>query len=152
LHIRHFTAEYIKVEGNDVRIAIFVGLLFLPLSSLAQDQPKQGAAIDRGKYIVNQIAMCSECHTPRNAAGQLQTTAYLLGAPVPVPAPPFANINWALKAPAIAGLNGYSEQQGIRLLMEGITRDGRQPNPPMPRFRMNRSDAEAVVAYLKSLN
>ena len=133
-------------------IAILVALLFLPLASLAQDQPKQGAAIDRGKYIVNQIAMCSECHTPRNAAGQLQTTAYLLGAPVPVPAPPFANINWALKAPAIAGLNGYSEQQGIRLLMEGITRDGRQPNPPMPRFRMNRSDAEAVVAYLKSLN
>jgi mono/diheme cytochrome c family protein len=152
LHIRQFTAEYIKVEGNDVRIAIFLGILFLPLASLAQDQPKQGAAIDRGKYIVNQIAMCSECHTPRNAAGQLQTTAYLLGAPVPVPAPPFANINWALKAPAIAGLNGYSEQQGIRLLMEGITRDGRQPNPPMPRFRMNRSDAEAVVAYLKSLN
>ena len=135
-----------------MRIAIFVGLLFLPLASLAQDQPKQGAAIDRGKYIVNQIAMCSECHTPRNAAGQLQTTAYLLGAPVPVPAPPFANINWAIKAPAIAGLSGYSEQQGIRLLMEGITREGRQPNPPMPPFRMNRSDAEAVVAYLKSLN
>lgn len=135
-----------------MRIAIFLGILFLPLASLAQDQPKQGAAIDRGKYIVNQIAMCSECHTPRNAAGQLQTTAYLLGAPVPVPAPPFANFNWALKAPAIAGLNGYSEQQGIRLLMEGITRDGRQPNPPMPRFRMNRSDAAAVVAYLKSLN
>ena len=137
-----------------MRIAIFVGLLFLPLAALAQDQSKQATrgAIDRGKYIVNQIAMCSECHTPRNAAGQLQTTAYLLGASVPVPAPPFANINWALKAPAIAGLNGYSEQQGIRLLMEGITRDGRQPNPPMPRFRMNRSDAEAVVAYLKSLN
>ena len=137
-----------------MRIAIFVGLLFLPLAALAQDQPKQATrgAIDRGKYIVIQIAMCSECHTPRNAAGQLQTTAFLLGAPVPVPAPPFANINWALKAPAIAGLNGYSEQQGIRLLMEGITRDGRQPNPPMPRFRMNRSDAEAVVAYLKSLS
>jgi hypothetical protein len=35
--------------------------------------------------------------------------------------------------------------------MEGITADGRQPNPPMPRFRMNRADAEAVVGYLKSL-
>lgn len=137
----------------NVRIVIFLGVLCLPLAALAQDQSKPAAsgAIDRGKYIVDQIAMCSECHTPRNAAGQLQTTAYLRGAPVPVPAPPFANINWALKAPAIAGLNGYSEQQGIRLLMDGITRDGRRPNPPMPRFRMNRSDAEAVVAYLKSL-
>jgi hypothetical protein len=60
-------------------------------------------------------------------------------------------MKWALKAPAIAGLPGYSEQQGIRLLTEGITRDGRTPDPPMPRYRLNRSDAQAVVAYLRSL-
>jgi mono/diheme cytochrome c family protein len=95
--------------------------------------------------------MCSECHTPRDMSGNLQTGAYLLGAPVPVAAPPFANIKWALKAPAIAGLDGYSAEQAIRLLMEGITSNGREPSAPMPRFRMNRSDAEAVVAYLKSI-
>jgi hypothetical protein len=49
------------------------------------------------------------------------------------------------------GLVGYTKQQGIRLLTEGITSDGRIPNPPMPRFRLTRSDAEAVVDYLKSL-
>jgi mono/diheme cytochrome c family protein len=37
-------------------------------------------------------------------------------------------------------------------LMEGITPDGRTPKAPMPKFRLSRSDAEAVVSYLKSLS
>jgi hypothetical protein len=37
------------------------------------------------------------------------------------------------------------------LLTEGITADGRVPNPPMPPFRLSHSDAEAVVEYLKSI-
>ena len=60
-------------------------------------------------------------------------------------------MKWALKAPAIAGLPGYTEEQGIRLLKEGLTRDDRRPDPPMPQYRLSRSDAQAVVAYLKSL-
>jgi hypothetical protein len=48
-------------------------------------------------------------------------------------------------------LPGYTEEQGIRLLMEGVTRDGRRPDPPMPQYRLNRTDAQAVVTYLKSL-
>jgi cytochrome c len=140
-------------ERTTMRFIIFVLILFLPLVAPAQDRAKPAGAkaIDRGKYIVNHVAMCIECHTPRDAEGQLQMTQYLLGAPIPVNAPPFPNMKWALKAPAIAGLSGYSNDQGIRLLMEGITAAGRTPSLPMPRYRMNRSDAEAVVAYLKSL-
>jgi hypothetical protein len=79
--------------------------------------------------------------------GRLQFTEYLLGAPVPVSAPPLPNMKWALKAPAIAGLSGYIKERGIRLLMEGITQMDGSPAPPMPRYRINRSDAEAVVAH-----
>jgi mono/diheme cytochrome c family protein len=135
-----------------LKIAL-LSLLIFAFDARAQDKikPVSPGSVDRGKYIVEQIAMCSECHTPRDTTGKLQTSAYLLGAAIPVPAPPFANRNWALRAPAIAGLTGYSDQQGIRLLMEGVTANGRQPSPPMPRFRMNRADAEAVVTYLKSI-
>ncbi len=136
-----------------LKIAVLIILLF-PFVVLAQDRTKPAAgsnSVDRGRYIVDHLAMCPECHTPRDAAGQLQRAQYLMGGPVPVKAPPFPNTQWALKAPAIAGLVGYTEAQGIRLLMEGITADGRTPNPPMPRYRMNRGDAESVVAYLKSL-
>jgi mono/diheme cytochrome c family protein len=143
---------------GDLRLVIIIILLIvpvIPVIALAQSQRKPDNArferLDRGKYIVDHVAMCPQCHTARNAAGQLQMNKYLLGAPVPVEAPPFPSGRWAIKAPAIAGLNGYTEEQAVRLLMEGITADDRQPNPPMPRYRMNRRDAEAVAAYLKSL-
>jgi len=136
----------------NMKIVIFIALLPFHFVALAQDRAPAGAkSIERGKYIVDQLAMCNECHTPRNRMGELQITEYLHGAPVTVSAPPYPNVKWALKAPAIAGLSGYTEEQGIRLLMEGLTADGRTPKPPMPRYRMNRSDAEAVVIYLQSL-
>jgi hypothetical protein len=95
--------------------------------------------------------MCIECHTPRDESGNLIRDEYLDGAPVPVKAPPYPEFNWALKAPAIAGLIGYTKDQGVRLLTSGVTRDGRVPDPPMPPFRMSVRDAESVVAYLKKL-
>ena len=107
--------------------------------------------VTRGKYIVEDVAMCIECHTPRDESGNLIRDEYLDGAPVPVKAPPYPEFNWALKAPAIAGLIGYTKDQGVRLLTSGVTRDGRVPDPPMPPFRMSLRDAESVVAYLKSL-
>ena len=108
--------------------------------------------ISRGKYLVERVAMCVQCHTPRNHTGELLETRYLQGGPVPVSAPPNFRIDWAYKAPAIAGLPGYTIQDGIKLLTEGITPDGRVPKAPMPKFRLTRSDAEAVVTYLKSLS
>jgi hypothetical protein len=39
----------------------------------------------------------------------------------------------------------------IKLLTTGIWNTGNRLRLPMPQFRMDRSDAEAVVAYLKSL-
>jgi hypothetical protein len=39
----------------------------------------------------------------------------------------------------------------IRLLTTGIGRNGSPPDPPMPLFRMSTADAEAIVAYLRSL-
>jgi mono/diheme cytochrome c family protein len=130
-------------------------ILFSVVLANAQVKSKSEAAggdlTDGGKYIVEQVALCTECHTPRDEKGNLQRTEYLKGAPVLVKSPPYPQMKWALKAPAIAGLPGYTEQQAIRLLMEGVTRDGRRPDPPMPQYRLNRSDAQAVVAYLKSL-
>lgn len=52
----------------------------------------------------------------------------------------------------IKGLTGYTDEQEIRLLTTGITRNGTPPRPPMPPFRLTREDAAAVVAYLRSLS
>jgi mono/diheme cytochrome c family protein len=138
-----------------VKATLLIGLFLFSANLNAQVQSKSQAAggdlIGRGQYIVERVAMCVECHTPRGKNGDLQRTEYLKGAPVYVKSPPYPQMKWALKAPAIAGLPGYTEEQGIRLLTEGVTRDGRRPDPPMPQYRLNRSDAQAVVVYLKSL-
>lgn len=122
----------------------------------AADRDKKAGSIEdgisRGRYLVERVAMCVQCHTPRRQTGELLESRYLQGAPVPVTAPPNFRIDWAYKAPAIAGLPGYTKQDGIKLLMEGVTPDGRIPKAPMPKFRLTRGDAEAVVAYLKSLS
>jgi hypothetical protein len=39
----------------------------------------------------------------------------------------------------------------ITLLTTAVWIDGKQLHDPMPKFHMTRADAEAVVAYLRSL-
>jgi mono/diheme cytochrome c family protein len=144
------------MNPSEVKATVLLTGLFLISAVLTNAQVKSKsqaaspALVGRGKYIVEDVGLCVECHTPRDENGILQPKEYLKGAPLPVKSTPYPRMKWALKAPAI-GLPGYTEEQGIRLLMEGVTRDGRRPDPPMPQYRLNRADAEAVVAYLKSL-
>ena len=133
-------------------IILFLGVaVLLLIQEISHSASQSSDSMTRGKYLVDHVAMCVECHTPRNNEGEILSEKYLTGAPIPVGQPPYTNMKWAIKAPAIAGLIGYNRQQGIRLLTEGITSDGRIPDPPMPQFRLTRDDAEAVVSYLKSL-
>jgi Cytochrome c len=99
---------------------------------------------------VEGLAACGDCHTPRNRDGDIDRTKWLSGAPVfyePAQRVP----GWAISAPRIAGLPPGRDAEIITLLTTATWRDGKAPRPPMPRFHMKREDAEAVVAYLKSL-
>jgi len=110
----------------------------------------KASLITRGKYIVEGVAACSDCHTPRDKNGESDRSKWLAGAPVffqpaqPVP-------GWPVTAPRLAGLPPGSDAELITLLTTGLWRDGKPLRLPMPHFRMTRTDAEAVVAYLKSL-
>jgi mono/diheme cytochrome c family protein len=118
-----------------------------------QRQSKTASAapnVARGKYIVEGVAMCGQCHTPRDSKGNLDRTRWLQGAPVPwLPAKP--DSNWPLNAPRIGGTPPAGDADMIKLLTTGAWTTGNGLRLPMPQFRMNPSDAEAVVAYLKSL-
>lgn len=39
--------------------------------------------MERGRYLVEGLGHCAECHTPRNALGALQRDVWLSGAPIP---------------------------------------------------------------------
>jgi mono/diheme cytochrome c family protein len=108
------------------------------------------ASVARGKYLVEDVGMCADCHTPRNEKGEFVRSQWLQGAMVPVkPSAPMPV--WADKAPPIAGLPGWENDAAIKFLMTGIGYNGLPPRPPMPEFRLNQRDADAVVAYLRSL-
>jgi mono/diheme cytochrome c family protein len=131
-----------------------------PKPSSSPQAPKEAAAADsgtpasplvsRGRYLVHDVALCIQCHSPRDENGNLLETKLLTGARIPFDSP-YPGHSWAYQAPNIRGMIGYTEAEGIRLLTRGITRSGTPPRPPMQQFHMDAEDARAVVAYLKSL-
>ncbi len=109
-------------------------------------QSTVGGNVDRGRYIVESIAMCGDCHTPRNDAGEMVVGKMLSGAPILQPVP-----GWATYAPRLAGTPPGTDEEFVRLLTTAVARTGLPPRWPMHRYTMTRPDAEAVLAYLKSL-
>jgi len=120
------------------------------LCSLFLDAQASSAEVSRGKYLVEEIARCSECHTPRDGAGNLKYEVRLQGAPIWIK--PIAPIqNWADQAPPLAGLPSMTDQQIEVVLEKGTGPNGEALRPPMHTYHMKREDARAVIAYLKSL-
>ncbi len=129
-----------------------VALLLIATSFYAEPNPTGPSPekqILRGKYLVERVSLCQDCHTPSTEKGEFDQSQWLGGtalffkALVPIP-------GWREAAPPIAGLEGWSTDEAIKFLQTGGSRDGKPAAPPMPQYRMNRSDATAVVAYLKS--
>ncbi len=103
----------------------------------------------RGRYLVENVGLCADCHTPRNEKGQFVRDQWLKGAALPFQ--PMVPMPWSPAAPPIAGLPSMTEEQAIAFMRTSKRPDGTTPRPPMPEFRFNEEDAKAVVAYLKSL-
>ena len=107
--------------------------------------------VEHGRYLVENVAHCAECHSRRNEQGEILESERFMGGPIPF-RPPWSN-DWAMLAPRNRGLPGYSDEQAMRLLTQGaVDREGNQLRPPMPRFRMTPQDAADVIAYMRSLD
>jgi hypothetical protein len=86
--------------------------------------------IEHGRYLVEEVAKCAECHTPRKANGELDEQARLQGAPIWIR--PVANIQpWADHAPALAGLPSFTDEQTERVLERGTGPNGEPLRAPM---------------------
>ncbi len=113
--------------------------------------PVSPAANERGRYLVEAVAMCGQCHTPRNRQGTIDDSQKLHGAAVPVSTPSGWPLAFAYKAPRIAGLPQHTDEEFVRLMTTGINRDGETLRLPMPPFRMSQEDALAIAEYLRAL-
>ena len=108
----------------------------LPVSS--SPAPADARTIEHGRYLVQQAALCGDCHGSRLHGDRLDFLAP--GLPV------------ARYAPRIAGLPQFATTaQAVRFMETGVTPGGKQARPPMPQYRFAPADAVAIVAYLKQL-
>src|ERR1017187_1631511 len=164
---RNFTARFLSYFQKTMLVWA-LGVLALsvdPIPTGAQQPPRpqrEGdktaapqiattqAEVARGKYIVENVAMCPQCHTPRDDNGKLDRRHPLAGG-AEFFQPPRPDPNWPLKTPRIGGILPASDQDMIRLLTTGTWTDGKPLRLPMMPFRMSESDATSVVAYLKSV-
>jgi cytochrome c553 len=95
------------------------------------------AVLERGRYLVQQVGMCLNCHGSGLKGAKLDFLA--------------AGLPAAHFAPRIAGLPHLSAAQAVTYLQVGLLPNGTQSRPPMPQYRLHHDDAVAVVAYLKQL-
>lgn len=134
---------------------VFVGVCASLFAVLSAQQPAAPTTtpsgnIEHGRYIVERVVMCYECHSARDPQGNIVEGTRFKGGPMPM-RPPWRS-EWPLHIPRIAGLPGYTDAEAMRLLTQGaIKRDGTQLRYPMPRFRMTPQDAADVIAYLRTL-
>ena len=118
-------------------------------AALAQDDP-----VARGKYLVEDVIQCQECHTPRLPDRDLDRSRWLKGAVLDFqPIEPIKG--WHKTSPDLTPGSRlwikWGEAALLKYLQTGIAPNGKPADPPMPAYKLATKDAEAVVAYLKTL-
>ena len=103
---------------------------------------------DRGRYLVEALGHCAECHTPRNLLGALDRSRWMAGAPNPsgkgkIPGLTPAQLDW-------------SETDIAFYLESGFTPDFDSAGAEMAEVILNMAkltaeDRAAIAAYIKSL-
>jgi mono/diheme cytochrome c family protein len=91
----------------------------------ARPSEASGAAADvaRGKYLVEGVAICGQCHTPRDNEGNGDRNQWLQGGPVPYqPSTPVAD--WPQTEPRIGGTLPAPDVDMVKLLTTGIWTNG----------------------------
>jgi mono/diheme cytochrome c family protein len=159
--------KFFKVVG--IVVLLFIVLAAIGVTWLVMRKPSQRAAsalrveatperLARGKYLVEHVSGCFDCHSERTAA---------YGLPIKPGREGVGGFIWdkqigfpgTLAAPNITpdaetGLGKWTDGEIIRAIREGVDREGNALFPIMPygQYRdMSDDDAAAVVAYLRTV-
>lgn len=127
-----------------------LGLALLSSLAYAADDDK----VERGRYLAVEIGKCQACHTPLGDNGELDQSKWMKGADLAVQ--PIKEIKgWHTKAPDLTSGSRLFQRWGdaglVKFLVTGNNPNGHKADPPMPTYTMKQEDAEAIVAYLKTL-
>ncbi len=113
--------------------------------------PKQSAEWNRGAYLVEGLAHCEECHTPRNVTQGLKTSERFTGATIS---------GWRafnITPDTNAGIGGWSDDDIAQYLSTGVAHGHANAAGPMADVVQNSTqymspeDLHSITAYLRSV-
>ena len=139
------------MKRSEATFAIFGVLLFAVVAVSAQTSQvatPSSNLVARGEYLATKVAMCVQCHSPRDEKGEILESRRFTGGAIPFRTP-YAD-EWAPAAPSLRSLGGFTDEQVVMLLTEGRAGDRPAPRRPMPPFRMSQDDARAIIAFLRA--
>jgi len=129
--------------------AIVLAVFAATLTTFGQDEK-----LERGKYLVEEVGRCQECHTPKTETGEFDRAKWMKGATlVGVPSSPVAD--WHQRSPDLTSTSALWTRWGqdgfSKFLQTAKNPRGGKAGPPMPAYMLKSDDADAMAAYLKSL-
>lgn len=133
---------------RNVHLALAAALLALGAASAAAETP-----VERGRYLVETIGGCGNCHTPRGPGGAFAAGKDLAGGFV-FDEKPFRAVASNITPDKETGIGNWTDAQIAKAIREGIRPDGSLIGPPMPfelYRRLSDSDLMAIVAYLRTV-
>jgi mono/diheme cytochrome c family protein len=108
--------------------------------------------VERGRYLVETIAGCGNCHTPQGPQGP-EPGKHLAGGLV-IDEGAFRAVSPNITPDRETGIGAWSDAEIARAIREGIRPDGTVIGPPMPigAYRgLSDADVTAMVAYLRTV-
>lgn len=146
-------------KSHDISNPFLSRILLAPWKTLFQDgdlleaTPDRSEAWNRGRYIVEGIGHCTECHTPRGTFGALDRTRHLEGGKL---------LPKGEKVPAITGealaKRGYTRGDLLMAFHYGLAPDGDVLGGSMGEVlsdqleHLTLQDLEAIATYLLDSN
>jgi len=118
--------------------------------------PKGG--VERGKYLTDHVAICGDCHTPRNSIGVPNKTLYLAGAGKNIG--PLGQAVPNITPDKETGIGDWKRDDIAELLLKGVKPDFDNVQGLMDEViqgaphgykDMRKEDALAIADYLKSI-
>ena len=135
-----------------MRILNLLMLSALSISGAAWAATPKAAVLERGKYLMEGVVACGNCHMARGDKGQPLPEKGLSGGMV-FDEPPFKAIAANITPDPQTGIGKWTDAQLALAIREGVRPDKSVIGPPMPigfyRY-LSDDDLAAIIAYMRA--
>jgi len=113
--------------------------------------PTCAADLERGRYLIEALTACDNCHTPRGPAGYDLSKRFSGGAQT------FTDKTYVVRGPNISpdvetGIGAWTDAELRAAIVDGVSREGRlAPVMPSDSYKpLTTTDRDAIIAFLRS--